>query len=188
MEHRFCVENIFLEDAHIRSATASCGAPRRKCPPEILKTWKKAYLVVKVDTVKFDGQKDVTIDVEFDKPFPAARAVEHPLFHPQRRGARARLGLFPRGPGDHGPAAGERPLRRAVRLADPAGRCGDPAITGRVTEVLRNGGAVAYDLTVSLAANAKAGYSRDEINLVTNDLNPRRSGCRFPWRPWWSPR
>ena len=28
-------------------------------------------MVVKVNTVNFQGQKDVTIDVEFDKPFPA---------------------------------------------------------------------------------------------------------------------
>ena len=45
-----------------------------------------------------------------------------------------------------------------------------------------------YDLTVNLAADAKAGYSRDELNLVTNDPNPARSGYRFPWKPWSLPR
>ena len=40
-------------------------------PVEVIKTWQKAYIVVHVNTVNFQGQKDVTIDVEFDKPFPA---------------------------------------------------------------------------------------------------------------------
>ena len=42
-----------------------------RVPVQILKTWKKAYLVAKVDTIHFEGQKDVTITVEFDRPFPA---------------------------------------------------------------------------------------------------------------------
>ena len=71
VEHRFGVENIYLEDAHIKSAKASCGCTSPEVPVQILKTWKKAYVVAKVDTVNFQGQKDVTIDVEFDKPFPA---------------------------------------------------------------------------------------------------------------------
>ena len=69
VEHRFAVENIYLEDAHIKSAKASCGCTSPEVPAQILKTWQKAYVVAKVDTVHFEGQKDVTIDVEFDKPF-----------------------------------------------------------------------------------------------------------------------
>lgn len=35
----------------------------------------------------------------------------------------------------------------------------NPGITGKVLEVSRGNGLVTYDLTVSLAANARAGYS-----------------------------
>ena len=71
VEHRFGVENIYLEDAHIESAQASCGCTSPEVPAQILKTWKKAYVIAKVDTVNFQGQKDVTIKVKFDKPFRA---------------------------------------------------------------------------------------------------------------------
>jgi hypothetical protein len=49
-----------------------------------------------------------------------------------------------------------------------------------VLEVSRGGGLVTYDLTVNLAANAKAGYSREELNLVTNDPNPRAQRVPVP--------
>jgi hypothetical protein len=39
---------------------------------------------------------------------------------------------------------------------------------------------VVYNLTVNLAADAKAGYSRDELELVTNDLNPRAQRVPVP--------
>src|SRR5208337_5641076 len=57
VEHAFGVENIYLEDAHIESAQASCGCTTPEVPVEILKTWKKAYVVAKVNTVHFEGQK-----------------------------------------------------------------------------------------------------------------------------------
>jgi hypothetical protein len=56
----------------------------------------------------------------------------------------------------------------------------NPSITGQVTEVSRTGGAVTYDLTVSLADDAKAGYMREELNLVTNDPNPRAQRIPVP--------
>ncbi len=58
--------------------------------------------------------------------------------------------------------------------------CTNPSITGKVLEVARGGGMVSYDLTVNLAADAKAGYSREEINLVTNDPNPRAQKVPVP--------
>jgi hypothetical protein len=49
----------------------------------------------------------------------------------------------------------------------------NPSLSGKATEVSRVGGSVTYDLTVNLARDAKPGYSRDELYLVTNDSNPR---------------
>ena len=40
--------------------------------------------------------------------------------------------------------------------------------------------AVNYQLTVRLASDAKVGYSRDELELVTNDPNPRRQRVPVP--------
>ena len=56
----------------------------------------------------------------------------------------------------------------------------NPSITGKAIEIARANGLVTYDLTVNLAANAKAGYSRDELNLITNDPNPRAQRVPVP--------
>ncbi len=180
MEHRFAIENIYLEDAHIKSAKASCGCTTPEVPTQILKTWKKAYLVVKVDTVNFQGQKDVTIDVEFDKPFPAEVQLHIHCF------IRSDVVLEP-GSVHFGTAQGSAAQQRVtIRYAGRPDwqiqqvECANPSITGKVIEVSRAGGTVIYDLTVNLAANAKAGYSRDELNLVTNDPNPRAQRVPVP--------
>ena len=180
VEHRFGVENIYLEDAHIRSARASCGCTSPEVPVQILKTWKKTYVLVKVDTVNFQGQKDVTITVEFDKPFPAeAQLYVHCYI-------RSDVVLDP-GSVHLRAAQGSTTQQRVI--VRYAGRpdwqiqrveCANPSITGKVTEVSRGGGMVTYDLTVNLAADAKAGYSRDELNLVSNDPNPRAQRVPVP--------
>jgi hypothetical protein len=180
VEHRFGVENVYLEDAHILSAKASCGCTSPEVPVEILKTWKKAYVVAKIDTIHFEGQKDVTITVLFDKPFPAEVQLNIHCY------IRSDVVLVP-GSVHLQTAQGSATQQRvSVRYA---GRpdwqiqkvvCANPRITGTATEVSRGGGFVTYDLTVKLAADAAAGYSRDELTLITNDPNPRAQRVPVP--------
>ena len=189
VEHRFGVENIYLEDAHIESARASCGCTSPEVPTQILKTWKKAYVVARVDTVNFQGQKDVTITVKFDRPFPAEVqlyihcyirsdvVLDTGSVHPMWPGHATQQRVSVRYAG--------RPDWQIQRI-----ECANLNITGKVIEVSRGGGIRTYHLTVKLGADANAAYSRDmRSNLVTNDPNPRGgSGFRFPWRHWWPPR
>jgi hypothetical protein len=180
VEHRFGVVNVFLEDAHIKSARASCGCTSPEVPVQILKTWKKAYVVVKVDTVNFQGQKDVTITVEFDKPFPAEAQLYIHCF------IRSDVVLDPGSVHLRTAQGSVAQQQVSVRYAGRPDwkiqwvECANPSITGKVIEVSRGNGMVTYDLTVNLAANAKAGYSRDELNLVTNDPNPRAQRVPVP--------
>ncbi len=173
VEHRFGVENIYLEDAHIESAQASCGCTSPEVPVQVLKTWKKAYVVVKVNTVNFQGQKDVTITVKFDKPFLAYVQLNIHCY------IRSDVVLQPGSVNLRAAEGSAAQQRVSVRYAGRPDwqiervECANPSITGKVIEVARSGGTVTYDLTVNLAADTKAGYSRDEINLVTNDPNPR---------------
>ena len=180
VEHRFGVENIFLEDAHILSAKASCGCTSPEVPVQILKTWKKAYVVARVDTVNFQGQKDVTIDVEFDKPFPAeVQLYIHCLI-------RTDVVLQPGSVYLRTTQGSPTQQRVSIRYAGNPNwqiqrvECANPSITGNVVQIARGNGLVTYDLTVDLAANAKTGYSRDEISLVTNDPNPRAQRVAVP--------
>ncbi len=180
VEHRFGVENIYLEDAHIKSARASCGCTSPEVPVQILKTWKKAYVVAKVDTVNFQGQKDVTITVEFDKPFAAEVQLYIHCY------IRSDVVLDPGAVHLRAAQGSSTQQRVNVRYAGRSDwqiqrvECVNPSITGKVTEVSRGAGMVIYDLTVNLAADAKAGYSRDELELVTNDPNPRAKRVPVP--------
>ena len=69
VEHRFVVENIYEEDAHIQSVTSSCGCSTPQINRKLLKTWEKAEILVSIDTRGFLGRKDATITVTFDQPF-----------------------------------------------------------------------------------------------------------------------
>jgi len=180
VEHRFAVENIYLEDAHISQAFASCGCVSAKPPTEVIKTWQKSYVVVRIDTVNYQGQRDVTVAVKFDKPFEAEVQLSIHCY------IRSDVVLDP-GLVDLRASRGSTAQKRVV--VRYAGRpdwqiqeveSANPSITGHVTEVSRSGGNVTYDLTINLAADAKAGYARDELNLVTNDPNPRAKRVPVP--------
>jgi hypothetical protein len=173
VEHRFGVENVYLEDAHIKSAVASCGCTSPEVPAQILKTYNKAYVVAKIDTIHFDGQKDVTIKVEFDRPFFAEVQLHIHCF------IRKDVVVEPGAVHFRTAQATAAQQRVIVRYAGNPNwqilriECGNPSISSKVTEIGRGNGVVTYELLVNLAADAKAGYSRDELNLVTNDANPR---------------
>jgi hypothetical protein len=180
VEHRFTIENPFLEDAHIASAHASCGCTTPEIPTEVVKTWKKAYVIAHVDTVNFQGQKDVTITVKFDKPFDAEVQLSIHCY------IRTDVVLDPGSVNLHTSAGHAAQQRVNVRYAGRPDwqiqrvESANPSLTGKVVEVSRSGGMVTYDLTIDLAADAKAGYSRDELNLITNDPNPRAQRVPVP--------
>ena len=58
--------------------------------------------------------------------------------------------------------------------------CANPSLTGKIVEVSRAKGQVTYDLTVGLSKDAKAGYFRDELYLITNDPNTRAARVPIP--------
>ena len=157
-------------------------------PAEVIKTWKKADIVVRMDTVNYQGQKDVTVNVKFDKPFEAE--VQLSIHCYIRTDVVLDPGLVNLGPRKAAPAKQRVVVRYAGRPDWRIERVesANSSITGKVTEVSRGSGGVTYDLTIDLAANAKPGYSRDELNLITNDPNPRAAACRCRSRPlYWRP-
>lgn len=176
VEHRFVLENIYVEDVHIKSITSSCGCSKAEAKKKTLKTWEKAEIVVRVDTRGFLGRKDSTITVVFDQPF-ASEVQLH--VHSYIRGDvvvqpdAAELGTV-----NQGVSVG-----RTLRISY-AGRndwkierveSTNPNIEFRLDESYRGNGKVGYNLTVWLLKTAPPGYIRDHLVLVTNDLDKRSS-------------
>jgi type II/III secretion system protein/uncharacterized protein DUF1573 len=70
LEHRFTIENPFLEDVHIAQITAAAGLSAR-ITKTLLKTHETADIVVEVDPRQLSAAASSRIMVEIDKPFPA---------------------------------------------------------------------------------------------------------------------
>lgn len=180
VEHRFTLENIYEEDARIVSARSSCGCTKPKFSTKLIKTWDKSEIVAVLDTRNFHGQKDTTITIRFDLPFPAEVQLHIHAY------IRTNVVIQPEsvafGTVTQGAAA-----RQTVKVSY-AGR-GDweiervltdnPNLKARVVQTRREIGVVGYeveyDLIVDLAADAPVGYIREHLTLVTNDPQPRAS-------------
>lgn len=174
VEHRFVLENIYEEDVHVRSIGSSCGCSSPQINRKLLKTWEKAEVLVTVDTRGFFGQKDATITVAFDKPYPAEVQLHVRCYI--RSDIVVQPGVVSFGPVTQGAAAEQsvtvsyagRPDWRIERV-----ECANPSIEASVAETSRTAGQVTYRLTAKLKPNAPPGYIRDQLVLVTNDFAAR---------------
>ncbi|MGD0382661.1 MAG: DUF1573 domain-containing protein [Thermoguttaceae bacterium] len=183
VEYKFTIENIYEEDAHIKSVESSCGCTSAKIDKQFLKTWEKATLtaVVNTDTRQYYGRKDTTITVKFDLPFPALVQVHIHAYI--RRDVVVQPGVVQFGSVSQGAAvkqnvsvsyAGREDWRiERVESSNPYLEC-------QATDTSRVGGVVKYNLLVTLKANAPAGYIQDQLILVTNDVNPRSARVPVP--------
>jgi hypothetical protein len=174
VEHRFIVENIYEEDAHITSVSSSCGCSIPTVNRQDLKTWEKAEVLVTVDTRAFSGRRDATIKVEFDKPFRAEVQIN---VHSYIRGD---IVVQP-GAVSFGSVLQGAEAKQTVAV-NYAGRddwrlqrveCVNPNVEVSFKEVNRGVGLVGYSLSARLKPNAPPGYIRDQLVLVTNDFDPQ---------------
>ncbi len=172
VEHVFTVENKYEEDAFIASARSTCGCTRAKIEKPSLKTWEKAKIIVSVDTRGFYGRKDATIEVHFDKPFPADVQLHVHTY------IRSDVVVQPAAVQFGSVAVGAN-TQQKVSISY-AGRndwkiervdCDRPYLSGKAVETSRGNGRVNYDLFVTLGQDAPAGYLQDHVFLITNDYN-----------------
>ena len=176
-DHRFVIENIYEETAHIKSLTSSCQCSKPTIGKRLLKTWEKTEVVVTLDTRAEPGRKDGTIEVEFDLPFPAKLQLHVHSFI--RGDVVVQPGVVEFGSVNQG-AGASRELKITY-----AGRndwkitkveCANRFIKARALETGRTLGAparITYGLSVELTKDAPPGYIREPVVLVTNDADAR---------------
>ncbi len=172
-EHRFTIENIYVEDAHIQSISSSCQCTSVKVTEPSLKTHEKSQLIATLNTRQFTGSKDATIRVVFDKPFPAEVQLH------VRSYIRTDVVLEP-GSVRFGDVVEGQEITRVIDLR----HAGSPdwKITGcenddenvavAIKPVSNTGGQATYQLAFTLKSTAPAGYMRRHVALLTNDQNP----------------
>ena len=175
-EHRFEFENIYLEDVHIASVTSSCGCTSPGYPKEVVKTYEKSAVTATIDTRSFLGRKDAALTVVFDKPF-AAELVLHVHCY-----IRSDV-VFQPGIVQFGSVRRGKTAQQKISVSY-AGRdnwqitsvtCANPSIKTSLVEASRFQGRVAYDLYLTLEADAQPGYIKDPVIIHTNDADPSKS-------------
>ncbi len=181
VEHRFTLENIFEEDAHIASISSSCGCTNPQVTKRTLKTWEKSEIVAIVDTRAYQGRKDATLTVIFDKPFPAE--VQLHVHTYIRSDVVVQPGVIQFGTVSQGTRAKQRVgvsyAGRANWRIERA-ECANPYLEAQLVPAAQGTGQINYDLWVTLKDTAPAGYVRDHVILVTNDFSEQASRVPVP--------
>jgi len=173
VEHRFFLENIYLEDMRIASVTSTCTCTTAAFPKTPIKTYEKVEIVATVDTRNFLGHKEATLRVVFADPFPAE--VQLHVYCYIRSDVVFDPGEIQFGKVDQGSEVRRKVTVRYAGRSD--WQITDilstwPHLAASVSEVSRTAGSVIYDLWVTLKPDAPVGYIRDHLILVTNDHNP----------------
>ena len=178
-EHVFEFQNIYKETIHISGVRASCGCAIPSVLKDTLKTWEKGGILVKFNTRSFLGQRKATITVTIDKPFYAEVQLNikgnirgDVVFNP----GSVNFGAVDQGEGAAQLVNVSYAGRSNWKILDV--RSANPNLEVELNETQRFSGRVAYQLSVKLKPNAKAGHFNDQMILVTNDANAAKIPVR----------
>ncbi|MGI6418669.1 MAG: DUF1573 domain-containing protein [Thermoguttaceae bacterium] len=169
-EHRFPLENIYLEDAHIKSISSSCTCTAVEVTKPSLKTYEKAEIIATLNTRQFTGRKDATIRVVFDKPFPAEVQLHCYSY------IRTDVVLEP-GEVTFGQVPEGTEVERQITLSHAgspswqitAVKNDDPNLDVSVARLAQSSAQSNYLLKFTLKSTAPPGYIRGQVIFVTND-------------------
>ncbi len=172
-KHHFTFENLYLEDAHIKSISSSCQCTDVEVTEPSLKTREKSQVVATLNTRQFTGAKDATIRVVFDKPFPAEVQLHVHSY------IRTDVVLEP-GSVRFGQVTEGSTVTKTIDLrhaGNPEWRITgiekeDPHVGVKIKRMTADSSLSAYQLAFTLKSTAPPGYIRRPITLLTNDQNP----------------
>ena len=174
VSHRFKITNKYKETVHISNVRTTCGCSIPKQPEQkTLKSLESTYVEVSLNTRKFTHKKESNLIVTFDQPFFAE--VKIPLKAYIRTDVvltpgGANFGAVDLGAGatttiDVAYAGRDNWTLKDVKIADPN-------LDAKIKEVSREGGQVRYQIQLSLKPTAAQGPLREQVMLVTDDVNP----------------
>lgn len=171
----FPIKNLYKEDVHISHLEVSCSCTSAEITKKDLKTYEVGEVVATFNTRAFLGQRGATIKVVIDKPFFAEVRLRVDGY------IRSDI-VFDPPLVDLGNVDVGSPVERKVTVRY-AGRSdwtieditsANKNFEVQMSQPVRNGGRVDYDLTVRLKSDAPAGYIKDVLTLVTNDGATKR--------------
>lgn len=183
-EHAFTFQNLYEEEIYILSARSSCGCTTPTTSKNVVKKWEKADIVATLDTRSFMGHKEAAITVKLGfagSPITSEVILKISCFI--RSDVVVQPGMI-----QFGSVAQGSSQERTVTVSY-AGRDDwaiksietvNPSFQGQAVEISRQAGQVTYQLTVKLADTTPAGYLKDQLVLVTNDMNSQTARVPVP--------
>ena len=169
-EFAFQLTNSYVEDVHIASVESNCGCTSSKPSTPTLKTWDEGQILCRLNTRHYTGQKDVTVTVQIDRPYPAE--VQLRLKANIRSDVMFQPGLVKFGAVDFGNVAEQTITvdytgQKDWRIVDV--RSANEHFQVELDELLRSRDRVRYELLVRLPDDAPVGYINDQLSLITAD-------------------
>jgi hypothetical protein len=173
-EFAFEFTNLYKEEVHVASVRSSCGCTTPRVTQPTLKTHEKSQILATYNTGSFDGAKNATVTVVFDRPFPAEVQLlvsgyirRDVVFDP---GA-VEFGSVELGTGKRSAIQITYAGRSDWEIADV--RSASRHVEVELQEVERVGGRISYKMIVNLKPTAPAGFINDQLTIVTNDEGAR---------------
>lgn len=174
---RIKVTNKYVETIHISEAHTSCNCISAKILTNTLKTWEEGIIEVRLNTLQYSRDRHANVIVTIDQP--AYMQVTLPITAYIRTDVVIEPGSAILGTVSQGETSPEHRLRISYagspnwRISEVRSR--NPNLVCAVRELSRqpNGGTanILYELNVKLTSSTPAGDLREQILLMTNDVN-----------------
>ena len=174
---RLNVKNIYKEDIQITSLGTGCGcvAWDEKNFPIVVPSGKEVVLTLRLDTIRYDGERKSVAKVTLFEPTQGSqKTVELPVEAYIRKDIVLAPGSVNFGAVDLGKGAEQRVAINYAGRSDwtiTQAKTGNSQLTTKVVEKSRGNGLVNYELVVTLKPETPIGGLRDQITLVTDDIN-----------------
>lgn len=172
-------KNIHQQPVHVATVGSSCGCTTPKIlnlsnpsSNDLFKPGEEGVLQLTLDTVKHQRKKEAKVSITFDQP--TAAVITFPVSAYIRTDIVIEPGSINFGSVEVGGGATRKASIKYAGRPDwtiTAARSTSNDITVNLSQPVRNGGSVAYDLEVSLKPGAPAGQFRSQVLLTTDDAN-----------------
>jgi len=177
-EYRFAIKNNFKEDIRIRGVSTSCACTDVSMSKNLIRSRETVYLIANFNTRNFVGQKQATVTVHFDHPFPGEVQLTV-------RGFIRNDVMFEPGMIDFGAlnqqSLSTRSANRNIRITkynNPNWRIVDvkstfPHVGVALTNPTQAGAQVSYNMDVRIKDSSPAGFVQGELLIVAEEFGRR---------------
>ena len=177
--------NIFEPDMEVVSVTTSCKCISASTETKVLKPHAKGKIKLVLDTSRFQGQRHVTLTVQFkyngsnyvNASIPCEAFIRTDVW---MQPGFANLGALTPGVGGEQKVKVTRTGNDQWQIRQVRSR--NPALTTELKELTRGNGRVEYEILVKVSPEAPVGNIQESLVLVTNDSSNANVALRVEGR------